>query len=88
MKLMEKVKRYFDRLSKLYFSFDVQPTISNIEQFIIWLLQFILGLIQTFLLLLLNRVHVIGPIFQGISSTGCGSHFENPTNFKILKEPL
>ena len=20
--------------------------------------------------------------------TGCGSHFENPTNFKILKEPL
>ena len=21
-------------------------------------------------------------------STGCGSHFENPTNFKILKEPL
>jgi hypothetical protein len=21
-------------------------------------------------------------------NTGCGSHFENPTNFKILKEPL
>ena len=23
-----------------------------------------------------------------VSSTRCGSHFENPTNFKILKEPL
>ena len=21
-------------------------------------------------------------------NTGCGSHFENPTNFKILKKPL
>ena len=21
-------------------------------------------------------------------NTRCGSHFENPTNFKILKEPL
>ena len=23
-----------------------------------------------------------------LKNTGCRSHFENPTNFKILKEPL
>ena len=33
-----------------------------------------------------STVHIIAVAEQ--VSTGCGSHFENPTNFKILKEPL
>ena len=38
----------------------------------------------------LNHFGVIADLFRQIGghSTGCASHFENPTNFKILKEPL
>ena len=32
--------------------------------------------------------NMIGWLELGTQITGCGSHFENLTNFKILKEPL
>ena len=33
-------------------------------------------------------MYIVYHLVSFLLPTGCGSHFENPTNFKILKEPL